>query len=62
MKNCLYQDACEHHRKYCDGNIDNCKTKDTLDSILNREVFKSRINKRIFRQEHNHYHYEVVKF
>ncbi|GAH08261.1 unnamed protein product [marine sediment metagenome] len=60
MKNCEYNQICKFYSNNCDNEEyqESCWIHTTLEGLLNREVFKSRINKRIHREEHGHKHYQ----
>jgi len=63
MTNCEYSEICKHYVLDCDAREDKdvCWIYVALEGIINKEVFKSRINKRIFREEHGHKGYETTK-
>jgi len=61
MENCYYKKICNFYDNTCEEKLD-CWVFNTLEGIVKKELFKSRINKRICRQEHGHKIYENVKW
>ena len=53
---CQYQQICKYYTNNCDDKNyqETCWVHTTLEGILKFEVFKSKINKRIYRSEHHH--------
>jgi len=61
LEMCEYSEICSHYvpnRCDYDNHWLNCDVYRMFDSILDKQVFKSRIHKRIFREEHGHHQEE----
>ena len=62
---CQYSTICKYYyfTNCNDKNFQKtCLIFNTLEGILKRDMFKAKINKRIFYEEHGHKKYENVKF
>ncbi len=51
MDNCIYLTPCNSE---CQRDYRRCGIYEVIDNIMNRQMFKSRVNKRVFRREHGH--------
>lgn len=61
-KKCVYMVLCKYYNNDCIKEVQNrCWVYKNLEGVLNKEVFKSRIIKRIYREEHGHKQYEEIK-
>jgi len=57
---CIYKKICNQYDDTCKDK-QNCWVFNTLEGILNKEMFQSKIRKRIFREEHGHKKYEEAR-
>lgn len=60
---CQYKEICANYTDDClsDDYWTGCDTYRTFESILDKQVFKTRIWKRILREEHGHKEDELPK-
>jgi len=57
MENCDYTQICKYNNKECIVNSEyyvTCWVRKSLDGILDKQVFKTKILKRVHRSEHGH--------
>lgn len=53
---CQYRKLCSHYGPECvyEEHVETCWVYNAFESIINKQIFKSRIWKRMMRDEHGH--------